>query len=152
MLKNWFNQRDAADVLRRLDQLSVTARPRWGTFSPSMLLCHLADPVRVALGEKTALPVRSPIGRPGIAQLVVWVLPWPKSAPTAPEFLPGTGMTPPGSFEIDKRTLVDLLERFSAVPPGGVLADSPVFGHLSRRAWGRLMWRHLDHHLRQFGL
>ena len=139
-------------MLRRLERLNVTARPRWGAFTPTTLVCHLADPVRLALGEKSAPPVRRPIGRPGIAHLVVWVLPWPKGAPTAPEFLPGTGMTPPDSFEIDKRTLVDLLKRFSAVPPGRVLADSPVLGHLSRRAWGRLMWRHLDHHLRQFGL
>ena len=152
MLKNWFNERDATDVLRRLERLSATAQPKWGALTPSTLVCHLADPVRLALGEKSASRVRSPIGLPGIAHLVVWVLPWPKGAPAAPEFLPGTGMTPPGDFERDKRTLVDLLKRFSAVPADRALVSNPVFGSLSRRAWGRLMWRHLDHHLRQFDL
>ncbi len=151
MLNNWFNERDAAHILRRLERLTVAAQPKWGGFSASTLVCHLADPVRVALGEKSAAPLRSPIGRPGIAHLIVWVLPWPKGAPTAPEFLPGTGMTPPDDFERDKQALIDLLRRFSAVPAGQALASSPVFGPLSRRAWGRLMWRHLDHHLRQFG-
>lgn len=72
--------------------------------------------------------------------------------PTTPEFLPGTGMTKSTEFQQDKQTLVDTLQRLSDVSPQRVLAPSPVFGQLSRRGWGRLMWRHLDHHLRQFGL
>ncbi len=151
-MKNWFKDDDAADLLRRLDGLTLGAPPRWGTLTPAELVCHLTDPVRVALGEKQAAPVRSTIGLPGIADMVVWVLPWPKGAPTAPEFLPGTGMTAPGDFERDKAALVEALQRFSAVPPDRAPADNPVFGRLSRAAWGRLMWRHIDHHLRQFGI
>ena len=151
MLKNWFNESDAAGALRRLEQLALQDQPRWGTLSAAAVVCHLADPVRVALGEKAVPALRGPLGLPGLAHLVVWVLPWPKGAPAAPEFLPGTGMTPPGDFERDKRTLVELLTRFSALPAGRPIPRNPAFGALNRRAWGRLMWRHVDHHLRQFG-
>ena len=89
---------------------------------------------------------------PGIAHFVVWLMPWPKRAPTAPAFLPDGGMTKSTDFQQDKQTLVDALRRLSDVSTQRVLAPSPVFGQLSRRAWGRLMWRHVDHHLRQFGL
>ncbi len=51
MLANWFDAHDSADLLRRLDGLTLSARPRWGTFSPADLVCHLTDPVRVALGS-----------------------------------------------------------------------------------------------------
>ncbi len=54
-------------------------------------------------------------------------------------------------FEPDKQALLAVLGRFSETPRRAVLAPSPVFGPLSRRGWGRLMWRHVDHHLRQFG-
>ena len=152
MLANWFDARDSADLLRRLDGLTLSARPRWGSFSPADVVCHLTDPVRVALGEKQAKRLAGPLSMPGIAHVVVWLMPWPKGAPTAPEFLPDGGMTKSTEFQQDKQTLVDALRRLSDVSPQGVLAPSPVFGQLSRRAWGRLMWRHVDHHLRQFGL
>jgi hypothetical protein len=151
-MKNWFNAADAADLLRRLERLTPEAKPRWGRFTPGALVCHLADPVRVALGEKQAKRLNTFLAAPGISHLAVWILPWPKGAPTAPEFLPDHGMTSPTEFERDKHTLVDVLQRFSRVPRDQPLAPSPGFGRLSRGAWGRLVWRHLDHHLRQFGL
>ena len=106
----------------------------------------------MALGQKDAKPLRTPLGLPGISDAVVWVLPWPKGAPTAPEFLPGTGMTTPTDFERDKAALVDVLRQFSEREVTSSFSPSPVFGRLSRRAWGRLMWRHLDYHLHQFGV
>jgi hypothetical protein len=151
-MKNWFNATDRTDLLRRLERLTPDAKPQWGRLTPAALVCHLADPVRVALGEKHVKPFNTLLALPGIAHLAVWVFPWPKGAPTPPEFLPGQGMTNPTEFERDKRTLVVVLGRFSNVAVGQCLEPSPGFGRLSRAAWGRLVWRHLDHHLRQFGL
>lgn len=151
-MKNLFNSTDTAELLRRLAGLTPNAKPRWGSLMPGALLCHLADPLRVALGEKEAQSFRSPLRLPGLAHAVVWILPWPKSAPTAPEFLPGSGMTDPTQFAQDQRTLLEVLERFCNVPAHKTLAANPVFGRLSRRSWGRLMWRHIDHHMRQYGL
>ena len=69
--------------------------------------------------------------------------------PTAPEYLPGTGMTNPTDFEADRLTLLGLLRRFTDFPATSNFAANPVLGPLSRRGWGRLAWRHIDHHLRQ---
>jgi hypothetical protein len=151
-MKNWLNPSDAAELLLRLDGLNAAARPRWGRFTAGELLCHLADPVRLALGDKQAKRVPGPLGLPGVAQAVVWILPWPKGAPTATEFLPGGGMTHTTTFEEDKQALLAVLRRFGETPSARAFAPHPVFGRLSRRGWGRLMWRHVDHHLRQFGL
>lgn len=151
-MKNWCNRNDASALLQRLEGLKPDARPLWGSMTASVLLCHLADPVRIALREKTAKRTPSPLGMPVMADLAVWVMPWPKGSPTAPEFLPGSGMTPPTTFEQDKRTLLEVMQRFSSAPPSFEWGSSPVFGKLSRSAWGRMIWRHMDHHLRQFGL
>ncbi|MDZ4803510.1 MAG: DUF1569 domain-containing protein [Candidatus Eisenbacteria bacterium] len=31
------------------------------------------------------------------------------------------------------------------------MEPNPIFGNLSVDEWGKLSWKHLDHHLRQFG-
>ena len=64
MLANWFDAHDSADLLRRLDGLTLSARPRWGTFSPADLVYQMTDPVRVALGEKQAKPLGASSRRP----------------------------------------------------------------------------------------
>lgn len=151
-MKNWFDPGDPDAVLQRLERLTPDARPRWGALSAREMLCHLADLARVALGEKTARRVDGPLRLPGIAHAVVWLLPWPKGAPTAPEALPGRGMTEPREFQADKRALIEVLGRFGTTPADQAFAPNPVFGSLSRRGWGRFMWRHVDHHLRQFGV
>ena len=151
-MKNWFNPADAEALTVRLQRFTPDLRPRWGKMSPNEVLPHLADPFRTALGDKPVKPLGGPLSMPGISQLVLWVLPWPKGAPTAREYLPGTGMTSATDFEADRQTLLGLLRRFTDFPATSSLAANPVFGPLSRRGWGRQAWRHIDHHLRQFGM
>jgi hypothetical protein len=76
------------------------------------------------------------------------VLPMPRNVPTARELL----ATPPSDFERDRRTCAELVRRFSSVPARGAGPSHPLFGILAWPEWGVLQWRHLDHHLRQFGV
>jgi hypothetical protein len=64
---------------------------------------------------------------------------------TAPEML----ATQPKSWEVDLAACAELAER---VGRGSARAVHPAFGPLSPEEWGRLCWKHLDHHLRQFGV
>jgi hypothetical protein len=76
--------------------------------------------------------------------------PWPKSLPTAPEFIV---KSPPGEFERNRDLLIESLERAvqkgKTDEPWGV---SPVFGKLTPKRWGEAIYKHVDHHLRQYGL
>jgi hypothetical protein len=150
-MKNWFNSNDRAALMARLEKLAPQSRALWGKMNAHQTLCHLAEPLRSALGENQAARIKSPLGLLGLSWLIMWYIPWPKGAPTTPAFLPGTGMTSPTEFQKDKATLVELLQRFSHFPTSKNFEPSPVFGRISRRSWGRITWRHLDHHLRQFG-
>lgn len=113
---------------------------------------HLTDPLRVAIGDRAAQPMHSVFSNPVVSALVVWWMPWPKGAPKAEEFIQGKGGTLPAEFERDKQALLLTIHRFANHSENETFQSSPVFGPLSRRAWGRLMWRHPDHHLRQFGV
>lgn len=84
-------------------------------------------------------------GRLG-CKLIIYVAPFPRSAPTAPQLLGRTAT----DFDAERRTLGAMLDRCGDATQS-FAAEHPAFGRLTRRAWGVLIYRHMDHHLRQFG-
>ena len=131
MPRNLFNASDADAALHRLATLRPDDIPRWGAFTPTNAVCRLADPFRVAVREKTAAPLGAPLSLPVLSSMIVWFLPWPKGAPTAPEFLPGTGMTEPTGFERDRQALTDVMRRFVSLGADEQIPPNPVFGRLA---------------------
>jgi len=75
-------------------------------------------------------------------------MPFPKGAPTSPEL----SARPPGDWDREVVALRALVEQFGRRDPNGRWPDHPAFGRLTGRAWGVLVYRHSDHHLRQFGV
>lgn len=135
-------------LVARLGTLSADARPRWGRMNVGQMLCHLGDALRLGVGDTRAEPgPQKLLQHFPLKQLVIYVLPWPKGAPTAPELL----ATAPAAFEADREALRSLLDRFGAVPLAEPPRVHPLFGPLSVQDWSALQSRHVDHHLRQFG-
>ncbi len=136
-----------AGVIDRIRRLTPESPRQWGTLTPGIALAHVADELRQAFGE---IPVRSPrraLSYWPLNYLAIHVIPWPKGkGKAAREFA-----TPPSSWDADRATLVGLVERFAAADPTARWPASSVFGALSGRDWGVLCYKHLDHHLRQFG-
>jgi len=131
----------------RIERLAWDRPAAWGSFTAPKMVCHLADSLKMALGD---LPVRRknlPLRYPPIKQLVIYLAPFPKGAPTAPELL----ARQPKEWSADVGDLQALLDRVAAGGPSTLSIEHPAFGHLSPRAWGVLIYRHMDHHLRQFG-
>ncbi len=149
-MKNLFHLDDREHLIRRIEQLEPSNQRNWGRMTIHQILAHLSDPFRHSLGEKEAVDLHNAVFQSFFGKWMVRFIPWPKSAPTAGEFLPGQGMTEPIDFDSDKQTLLLLIHRFVNVPPDYKFKAHPVFGTLSRKDLGRLYWRHLDHHLRQF--
>lgn len=142
------NEDDRAAIGSRLRSLSVSSKGQWGTMDVAGMLQHLRLSALMALGE---LPVPSSNKRAfhmfPIKHLILYVLPFPKGAPTASELKPVDA----ASFEDERAALLELLETIGAVPCEGVGPAHPLFGPLSWREWGVVTYKHTDHHLRQFG-
>jgi hypothetical protein len=79
--------------------------------------------------------------------LILYVLPFPKGAPTAPELK----TVEASSLETERAALLDLLERIGTGPRDGAGPAHPLFGPLTWREWGVVTYKHADHHLKQFG-
>ena len=135
-----------AERVKRLDRDSKAA---WGKFSASGMLAHLNDSYRMLTGELKVKSKNLPLRYPVIKQLVIYVAPFPKSAPTAPELL---ARCDGAVLEDEKKALETMFAKLAVVKLGDPLPEHPAFGVLTYRAYGVLMARHTEHHFRQFGI
>lgn len=146
-MRSILNESDRADIGSRVRSLSVSSTGRWGRMDVAGMLQHLRLSASMALGE---LSVPSANKRPfqvfPLKHLILYVLPFPKGAPTAPKLQPDVA----ASFEEERAAVLELLERIGTGPREGEGPAHPLFGPLTWREWGVATYKHADHHLRQF--
>ena len=148
-MKTLHNAEDCEAVLRRIAALSGDAPRQWGTMSVGAMVAHLCAAAEMALGDLIARPKGPRAFRAfPLKQLVLYILPIPKGAPTARELV----VADAGDFEAARARLVALVSRVAARPADAPGPDHPLFGSLTSRQWGALAYKHMDHHLRQFGV
>jgi hypothetical protein len=147
-MKTLFDEHARGGLVARVERLTAESRPTWGKMNVEMMLAHLVASMRMASGELEVKSKKLPIRFPPLRQLLVYWLPWPKGTPTAPELLPSER----ASVDENKRDLAQLIRVVGERGSQKQWPPHPAFGNLGRRGWGVLTWRHLDHHLRQFGV
>ena len=141
-----------ADNRRELQQRVLALRPdtqgQWGRMTAPQMVAHLADSLRMALGGIPVAAKKSPIRYPPLKQLVICWLPFPKGVPTAVELITRA----PSAWQSEIHDLNSLVDEFARRDRKGTWPDHPVFGRMHGGLWGVLVYRHMDHHLRQFGV
>ena len=147
-MKTLYAEAARRELVNRVGRLTTDSLPRWGKFDAPRMVVHCSDAIRMALGRIPTKSKNLPIRHPPLKQLFVYWLPWPKGAPTAPELLQRS----PAEWDAEVAVLFELMEEVGSVPRSFEWPEHPAFGRMSRRAWGVLGYRHLDHHLRQFGV
>jgi hypothetical protein len=138
-----------AALADRVTRLTAEAKPAWGKLNASGMLAHVNDSYRMALGDLYVKSKNLPLRYPPIKQLIIYAMPFPKSAPTAPELI---ARCDGANLAEEQKAYGELLARLAAVTAETRLQDHPAFGKLTHRAYGVLIARHTDHHFRQFGL
>ena len=149
MARTIFAAADLNSLLDRLDRLTPDAKARWGRMTAPQMVCHLSDAIRVTLGERPAEFRRTPLANPVVRWLLAYVVPFPKAkAETAPEML----VTQPSEWLSDLSRARDALRAAAQRGPSGRWATHPAFGDISGTMNGVFTYKHVDHHLRQFGV
>src|SRR2546427_5864634 len=144
-----FDIETRASILDRISRLSADRKPLWGRFTAPEMVCHMSADLRQALGELDAGTPAGPLTRSPLNWIVIHLVPWPKGkGKSPPEFL----AMPPTTWEADVGRLRDLVERFGQRGPRASWPASKVFGRISGESFGVMEHKHLDHHLRQFGV
>jgi hypothetical protein len=144
-MNNLYDGHVKAEVMVRINSLRRDSERQWGTMDVAQMLAHCAAQLQFALGENTSkLQYNAPI-RWMIRQTIGFRIPWPKNLPTAPEIT----ITDPRDLDIEKAKLIDTINRFYEMH---VWHPHPIFGEMTKMEWGLIAYKHLDHHLRQFGV
>ena len=149
MAQNIFTEADYYSIVLRINRLTAQSQRRWGKMNLAQMLEHCAVQLKLGLG---ILPVTKTEGiflyrtAPG-RWLSLFVIPWPNGFQTPSAMNMLTNHMPVASFDEEKVQLLTLLQQ---VIQKQSLARHPFYGPLNKKDWGRLIWVHLDHHLRQF--
>ena len=149
-MKNLFEPASASEVKTRLQSLLPDSQRVWGKMSIAQTLAHCAASLEMAVGDTR--PPQMLIGR--ILGRIIKPLalrddkPMKRNSPTSPNRY----VKDERDFEVERRKVIGLVDRFSMAGPAGVSAHPhSFFGRLTPDEWAILMYKHLDHHLRQFG-
>lgn len=149
-MKTFFNPADADEIRQRLSSLAPSSPRQWGRMDPAQMLAHCVAAMQMTLGEVN--PPRVFIGRIlgpiAKGRFINSPAPLSHNAPTATELVVANAR----DFDAERTKLLTLIDRFTAGGPSAATTrPHAFFGPLSPDEWGRLAWKHLDHHLHQFG-
>ena len=150
-MKSFFDTANQQELLARLEKLTPDTKPQWGKMDAAQMLAHCACGLKTPTGELTLKPVPFFLRLLGkmIKKSMLGEKPYSKNSPTADEFR----MTTPKDFETEKKNFQTAFQKLAA---GGKLAvkitDHSFFGPMTADEWGRHMYKHTDHHFRQFGI
>ncbi len=148
-MQSLFDNTEREKIIARFQSLRKDSGARWGKMKVAQMLHHCQAPIKVATGE---LPLKqSFIGLlfGGMAKKqLLKPGPFKRNLPTAPEF-----RVVKENYDFDKELaeLISLIRKFGETGPLPHRGKHPFFGAMSEQEWDTLQWRHLDHHLTQFG-
>jgi hypothetical protein len=151
-MKNLFDSTVANQVKTRLEKLDPQTERRWGKMTAAQMLAHCSVSMQWAVGEvapeKGALPARL-MGRLVKPMMFRNEDPLRKNSPTAKSLI----VADERDLEKERERLSGLIDKFAAGGADGCTKNPhSFFGKMTPEEWAILMYKHLDHHLRQFGV
>jgi len=148
-MKNLFEGATVQEVKERMAQLRLDSERLWGQMNPAQALAHCSAAMEMAVGEKVPrrILIGRLLGRLAKKSMIVNGEPMPRNSGTDKSLL----VRDERDLVVERQRLHEFIDRFAAGGPG-VCTKHPhfFFGPLTPVEWAALMYRHLDHHLRQF--
>lgn len=151
-MKNLFDTAAANQIKSRLEKLEPHSERRWGKMTAPQMLAHCSIGLQWAIGE--LVPEKLPLPSRLLGRLVKPLVlrnesPLRQNAPTSKSLI----VADERDLNQERDRLSELIDKFTA---GGAArcTSNPhsFFGELTPDEWAILMYKHLDHHLRQFGV
>ncbi len=147
-IKNLFEPAVKQDIIDRINKLTIQSQRQWGKMDVAQMLCHVQAPMSVAFGNTSVKGnwlMRMIL--PFFKSLLYNEKPWKQGLPTDKTFIT-TGSSK--DFDNEKTMVLNMLNRFTE---GNMINEKhPIFGKLTKEQWSKATWKHLDHHLKQFGV
>jgi hypothetical protein len=149
-MKSLLDKNAYQEAIQRIQNLHPELEPQWGKMNVAQMQAHLQQSFKVPLSE-------TPMPRMFIGRLIGWMVkpklynaePFKRNLPTAPDFV----IKDNRDFVREQLNLLEIVEEFHSKGPDGIgNHPHPMFGTFTKDQWGIAMYKHLDHHLTQFGV
>ncbi len=135
------------DTIGRIKNLTPGSRPLWGKMNVQQMLKHMQYPLLVPYGRH--VPEGSFLIRligPMMKSILYNEKPYKQGLPTDKTYI----VADEKEFDYERSQLIGLIKEFT---PAGIKKEvHPIFGKMTKEQWSKASWKHLDHHLRQFGV
>ena len=150
-LPNIFTKNVTEEVIQRINKLTPTTQPQWGKMSVGQMLAHCNVSYEMVYEDKHPKPkgFLKTLLKLFVKNTVVSEAPYKKNTRTGPAFL----ITTEKDFETEKNRLTNYI--LKTQPLGEKEFDNKAshsFGNLKISEWNNMFYKHLDHHLSQFGV
>jgi hypothetical protein len=147
-MKSIYNPTDNSELVQRINQLNLNSKAQWGKMSVDQMLKHTNAASEVAFG-KQELKINFLMKLVGkLMKNKVFNSEFKKNSPTAPEFI----FKDSYDFETSKNELIKNVQLLQDGHTTIKVMNHPFWGKMTYEDWDKLMYKHLDHHLRQFGV
>ena len=149
-MKTIFDGVTHEELIERIGRLTPESERLWGKMTASQMMEHTARALEMATGQK-------PMKQMFLGKLIGWAVkpgfigekPMPKNAPTGPTLK----IQNDPDFEPTRDKLKGLIADFHGLGESGTDGNiHGFFGPLTGKQWGETQYKHVDHHLRQFGV
>jgi hypothetical protein len=146
-VKNLFDPAVKQDIIDRINQLTPQSKREWGKMGVAQMLAHCQMPLGVAVGKhKLQGSFLIKLLGPLFKSQLYNDKPFKQNLPTDKSFK----IADAKDFEKEKQNLIQMINEFSENTMSG--EPHPFFGKLTKEQWSKGTWKHLDHHLKQFGV
>tara|TARA_R110002167_G_scaffold328783_1_gene535311 strand:+ start:3340 stop:3798 length:459 start_codon:yes stop_codon:yes gene_type:complete len=150
-LPNIFSKDISEKVIQRIDHLKPDTQPNWGKMNVSEMLAHCNVAYEMVYENKHPKPnfLMKVMMKSFVKKIVTSETPYKQNAQTAPAFK----IKDSRNFETEKIRLIDYVNKTQKLGASNFdNKESHSFGKLSVDQWNNMFYKHLDHHLNQFGV
>ncbi|CAN5308987.1 hypothetical protein BH10BAC1_BH10BAC1_07930 [soil metagenome] len=149
-MKTLFSINENQEIIDRINKLTPQSKALWGKMNVEQMLAHNRKPLLAAYGQEQMSKrglISYLFGKMAKKQILSQK-PFGKNLPTDKKFI----IVNPEQFEKEKHALIENVLLFKQNGPDKITKEPHgFFGSLSPEEWGLLQYKHLDHHLGQFG-
>jgi len=147
-MKSLFSQDVHNEIKIRLSNLHEDKTSLWGKMSVSQMLHHCQLPLNIVLEKENYNLKFNWILSVFFKKAMYSDKPWKKNLPT----VPGFKITDEKNYSFEKSKLEDLIDELYSHRHQNQWPKHPAFGDFTKEQWGKMQYKHLDHHFRQFGV
>ncbi len=148
-MKSLFDSKVHDNILKRIECLDNNSPALWGKMSVDQMLKHCQLTLEIANGKREMKGSAN-----GFKKIIFSLFkpmmyndkPWRHNLKTAKELI----ITNHYNFTTEKDYLIELINEFVSKKDNTNWPEHPLFGHFTTDQRGKMQYKHLDHHLKQF--